>query len=450
MEFFQAMDLKVLILYTQKNRKVRKTIDDHLYSFKRYTQGVKYLYFNALYGIPKSFTWMHFDAVIIHYTLLAQRYAPKDYPKFVHSLRHLKDIKATKIIIPQDEYNHTNDICDFINDFNINTVYSCANKKTFNKLYPASQVAAVKYFQVLPGYVDELTARKVKSWLVPNNKRIIDIGYRGRKLPYWTGKYTQKKYEIGEIVKDYCQNHTSLNTDIESGEKHAFLADDWIKFLARCKAVLGCESGATLMDRDGSIRLKVEKYLIRHPSASFKEVEAKCFPNQEGNIKLLTISPRHFEAAMTKTCQILLEGNYSGILKPNIHYIPLKHDYSNLEEVVDKSLDETLRNSIIDNAYNDLILSGKYSYKKFVGKVVKHLKVNQFSKKGKKKRVSETFFNLKLLRDHLLLTQAQLFYLTNKIVDKSKYRFIILPGSMAKQTLVRRKLWPFKVSSDYK
>ncbi|MBT8506740.1 hypothetical protein B1F79_04690 [Coxiella-like endosymbiont of Rhipicephalus sanguineus] len=45
------------------------------------------------------------------------------------------------------------------------------------------------------------------------------------------------------------------------------------------------------------------------------------------------ISPRHFEAVATKTLQILYEGEYSNILKPWVHYVPLKKDYSNFDEV---------------------------------------------------------------------------------------------------------------------
>lgn len=47
------------------------------------------------------------------------------------------------------------------------------------------------------------------------------------------------------------------------------------------------------------------------------------------------ISSRHFDAIGTGTCQILLEGRYNDILIPHVHYIPLKADYSNLDEVLE-------------------------------------------------------------------------------------------------------------------
>ena len=40
------------------------------------------------------------------------------------------------------------------------------------------------------------------------------------------------------------------------------------------------------------------------------------------------ISPRHLEAVVTKTAQVLVEGSYSGVLEPERHYIPVRRDFS--------------------------------------------------------------------------------------------------------------------------
>ena len=52
------------------------------------------------------------------------------------------------------------------------------------------------------------------------------------------------------------------------------------------------------------------------------------------NFSYRTISPRHFEAAAFRICQVLFEGEYSGVLRPMVHYIPLKKDFSNFDQVV--------------------------------------------------------------------------------------------------------------------
>jgi hypothetical protein len=49
-----------------------------------------------------------------------------------------------------------------------------------------------------------------------------------------------------------------------------------------------------------------------------------------------------------------------------VHYIPLKKDFSNFDEVIRLFKDVTVRKQLTDNAYRDLIAAGKYSYKTFI------------------------------------------------------------------------------------
>ena len=88
----------------------------------------------------------------------------------------------------------------------------------------------------------------------------------------------------------------------------------------------------------------------------------------ENNVKLAQISPRCFEAAMLKVPMILVEGDYSGILRKNEHYIELKKDLSNIEEVCKNLSNIAYLEKISKIAYQDLISSGIYSYAKFIEK----------------------------------------------------------------------------------
>ena len=81
---------------------------------------------------------------------------------------------------------------------------------------------------------------------------------------------------------------------------------------------------------------------------------------------LRTISPRHFEAAAFGVCQILFEGHYSGAMEPMRHYIPLRKDFSNFDEVIGRFRDESLRRELAANARRDLVDSGNYGYEAFV------------------------------------------------------------------------------------
>ncbi|MDR1360641.1 MAG: hypothetical protein LBJ82_06650 [Deltaproteobacteria bacterium] len=83
------------------------------------------------------------------------------------------------------------------------------------------------------------------------------------------------------------------------------------------------------------------------------------------------ISPRAFEAIAMGTGMVLYEGNYSGILIPWEHYIPLKKDWSNIDEVLHHVLDDALLAPITRRAYNDVIVSGKYGYRTLVREIDK-------------------------------------------------------------------------------
>ena len=68
------------------------------------------------------------------------------------------------------------------------------------------------------------------------------------------------------------------------------------------------------------------------------------------------ISPRNIEAALSKTVQIALIDSYSNIMSPDVHYIPLNKDYSNIDEVIKLKM----KNYIIKlhhNAKKNLLVS---------------------------------------------------------------------------------------------
>jgi hypothetical protein len=154
--------------------------------------------------------------------------------------------------------------------------------------------------------------------------------------------------------------------DISSRPQDLLLGDEWYKFLLRCKYTLGAESGSSILDIDGTLRQRVLAYVAAHPQAPLAEIAAACFPHHDGSLGLAVIAPRHLEACATRTCQVLIEGTYNGILIPGQHYIALKPDYSNIDQVLQVIQDDQLRPQMIEQAYCDVVASGRYSYRSFV------------------------------------------------------------------------------------
>ena len=141
---------------------------------------------------------------------------------------------------------------------------------------------------------------------------------------------------------------------------------DWVRFLLSCRYTVGVEGGASVLDHDGSLRACCERVLAERPDATFEELEAECFPGRDGEFGLVALSPRHLEAVATRTCQVLIDGEYDGVLEPGRHFIPLRRDFSNLDEVLETMRRDEDRERIVETAYREIVASGDWSYPRFV------------------------------------------------------------------------------------
>src|SRR5207253_8410033 len=63
------------------------------------------------------------------------------------------------------------------------------------------------------------------------------------------------------------------------------------------------------------------------------------------------ISSRHFEAAATGTCQLLVRGRYNDILEADRHYIALDPDLANMPDAIERFRDPAERRRIADVAH---------------------------------------------------------------------------------------------------
>src|SRR4051794_39949671 len=140
-------------------------------------------------------------------------------------------------------------------------------------------------------------------------------------------------------MKALCDER-GLETDIAWEEDDRIYGDDWFRFLSSCKATLGTESGANVFDDDGSLALRVQRELVANPAASYEEVRAKFLAGREGEVVMNQVSPKIFEAIACRTALVLFEGHYSGVLEPHRHYLPLRKDFSNVDDVLRRLHDD--------------------------------------------------------------------------------------------------------------
>jgi hypothetical protein len=191
------------------------------------------------------------------------------------------------------------------------------------------------------------------------------VGYRARRLPFWLGRLGVEKWRLGEEFARRA-GASGLRLDINVEEAGRLYGVQWRRFLESCRTVLGSESGASVFDFTGGLQASVEAYLERRPDVSFEEVESRFLLEHEGRVRLNQISPRCFEAAALRTGMVLLEGGYSAILIPNRHYISLKKDFGNLQEVVGKIRDTAAVQQMVERTHEEIARNPAYSYRSFV------------------------------------------------------------------------------------
>ena len=95
----------------------------------------------------------------------------------------------------------------------------------------------------------------------------------------------------------------------------------------------------------------------------FAEV-ARRLPAGWDDHRFFAIGPRHLEAALTGTAQILVEGEYDGVLEPGRHYLPVRADLSDLGDVLAQTAEPEALQPVATRAYDDICLSGRYSYRR--------------------------------------------------------------------------------------
>jgi hypothetical protein len=183
----------------------------------------------------------------------------------------------------------------------------------------------------------------------PAAGRPIDLGYRADVSPAYLGH--NERVEIAEYFRDHA-SRWGLTVDVSLDREARFDERGWAGFLNRCKGQLGTEAGGDYFELTDCTRMAVNDYQVQHPDASLVEIRDRFFRNYRNAIPLRVMSGRHVEAAGTRTVQILFDGRYDGYLNPDEHYIPLKKDFSNVDDAVRKFVDRPYAERIADNAYH--------------------------------------------------------------------------------------------------
>jgi hypothetical protein len=342
------------------------TIQQHLEAFGKYSNhSVTYVPATTdFWNLPPEkvqciVDFSYFDVVVVHYSV---RLSTKDHLD-EGLARALEGYNGLKILFIQDEYEETEIARQWMDRLQFDLVYTCVQDSGREQVYPSYRFPSTEFLLTLTGYTPEDST--LEQYAQPIAQRKLLIAYRGRKLNALYGDLGYEKYFIGVAMKRLA-DELGVSSDIEVDDSKRIYGTAWYQFLGSSRATLGTESGSNVFDFDGSLKTAIAKLEKQNPDISYEEISAKILAHHDGLVQMSQISPKIFEAIFLRTALVLFEGDYSNVVLPNVHFIPLKKDFSNAQEVIRKLQDVEFVQQITDQAYLDIIASVKYYYKKFI------------------------------------------------------------------------------------
>ncbi len=335
------------ILLLADNRHEANVVQDHINAFGKHSRHNVFVVNPIWQSLERCCQIEKIDVILIHYSILTL----SDYFLPEYNAEIIRKFSGPKAQIIQDECRWINRMKDRMVDLGIGAVFSSLGVGNMQKVYGGTPLRNARFYSCLPGYIP-VYMKEIET--LPISERPLDIVYRGRELAYWYGKHAREKSEIANHMLRLCGHYGGL-IDISAKESTRIYGDDWLKFVASGRTTLGVEGGVSIFDFDGTVEKGTNEYLEDHSGASFKEVFRKVLKPYEGNIIHKTITPRIFESICLKTALILYPGNYNGLLKENIHYIPLSPNGENDKEVAKKLKDHAYLQELVDRTFIDIV-----------------------------------------------------------------------------------------------
>ena len=320
-------------------------------------------------AIPASVALNDFDGIILHSTV---SYFPINLFNLDTNLDlPFEQFDGIKIIVKQDEHVWSVKWAEFIAAKRFDVLVTSVPEAEIAKVYPKEIVGDIEIVPALTGYVPPHFHNLPT---VPFSRRPVDVGYRGSIQPLSTGQLGFEKHHIGTAVRNALVER-NLAIDVSCRWEDRLTGGHWIEFLSSSRIVLGTESGTRLFDFDGTVERWCREYTERNAcldplTEEFYRIAHDEFLHRfEGNVNYAQISPRHFEAAATRSVQLLYEGQYSDVLQPYRHFLPLKRDLSNLNELMERSKDERWAQELTEATFEEIVLNYEFSYERFVERV---------------------------------------------------------------------------------
>ena len=278
------------------------------------------------------------DHVVILHSVFSNA---KLIPALTHFILSISNTPVTYFI--GNEYKHMPEKMRFCKTIGCKLLVTQSFSKEAVNLY--SNALNCKVISIPGGGLDT-------SLFYPGDSTIsrkIDLGFRAFDEPFYFGH--QERRDFMKHAQLECEKR-GFNYDFSMESKDRFVGSDWADFLRNCKSVIGSSSGFDHFALNDKLRKSVNSYTNSMDQVSFEDVRLKFFDDKSHGVKCRVLSGRLIEAAGTKTTLILLRDEYSRYLTPDVHYIPVNKDYSNISEAFEKLSDQDYCSQIRENCYH--------------------------------------------------------------------------------------------------
>ncbi len=341
----------------------RKTVLNHLRCYREHLPETEVVYHH--YRMPhRGLRDLRFDLIVLNYCFLSKRNTA-EYRDILETYAFLAEMNCPVVALPQDDFSCSAHLDEWLYRWRIHTIFT-PRGNGLELLFPhASRSARIE--RVLPGYVDEQVAARLEDTLPAYEERTIDLGTRVRFHPYQHGWFGRLKGADSIRLGDAARR-AGFRVDVSTDNRDVLLGSKWYDFLGSCRFTVARRGGSSLIDPYGEIKARILAYTRDRPDAPFEEVEAACFPGEDLEEPLSAMTPRVLDGALTRTCLILPEDDYEGLLRPYEHYLPLPED-DDYDDLFEAMRDDALVQRLIDATYEELIASGKFSYAHLVQQV---------------------------------------------------------------------------------
>ena len=395
---FEKMKIRTLLLYSSGGTSRDIFLQTYLGPLLKKIQGSKLLtngikneqYQRLLYSLISPYEALSYindwkeafensdELDVTSLNILNQRHAHSYLQKHIKEfdliiLMHSVLGDNVEIIIPFEQVlkERTGKLLSFVgNEYDL-----MLKKKAFLQNVDADYIASQLPHEAHTFVYKELSAQLIDAphalneniYRPSKSNKVYDIAFSGAKYGIFIGDQ-----ERNNLIETMANLTPQLKNKINIGRNTNLPRNLWVELLQSAKATVGAEAGTYYLDRNGSLLEQSKEYVQQNPDANLDDLLEKIFDNTSIEyVSGKAISSRHFEPVGTKTCQILLEGNFNGILKEGEHYISVKKNFSNLKDVIDVYSDHDLRNQIIERAY--AYISENHTYKNRVETITNKL-----------------------------------------------------------------------------